>query len=145
MVARCVGVGDSLSRLLTIWAGAEQALHNSGLFSVFYSDMLRDTVGDLKAETIPEKLFKFSGQNNLWSSHLDVRSTEVLKRLRKKTYQDFRTLSAECDKSWVWWTLILPASLSVFCLFPPSCCCQQGKEFPESTFLLRTPTFTMMF
>lgn len=65
MVAWCVGVGDSLSRLLTIRAGAEQALHNSGLFSVFYSDMLRDTVGDLKAETIPEKLFKFSGQNNL--------------------------------------------------------------------------------
>lgn len=57
-MASCVGADDFFSRLLTISAGGEQDLHNeSGLFSVFYSDMLRDTVGHLKAETIFEKLF----------------------------------------------------------------------------------------
>lgn len=53
---------------------------------MFYSDVPRDTVGDLKAETISEKLFKLGGQNNLRSNHLDLRSTEVLKRFCKKTH-----------------------------------------------------------
>lgn len=43
MAASCMGGDDSLSRLLTISARVEQDLHNkSDLFSVFYSDMLRD-------------------------------------------------------------------------------------------------------
>lgn len=40
-------------------------LHNkSSLFSIFYSDVPRDAVGDLKAETVSKKLFKLGKQNN---------------------------------------------------------------------------------
>lgn len=41
---------------------------------MFHSDVLRDTVGRLKAQTVSEKLFKSSGQNNCRSGHLDLGS-----------------------------------------------------------------------
>lgn len=130
------------------WSGTD--LHNkSGLFSVFYSDMLRATVGDLKAETVSEKSFKFSRQNNLWSGHLDLRSTEVLKRLCRRRRERFQNPPARM----LCWSQPCLLHCQHFVLsFSRAAVGQRVPKGPLpppvlcllSTFLFRTPTFMMI-